>query len=304
MAEWLLHDRTLRELILRADVELLEPLRVGRGRAITLSSPTDLPVVKVRIGGQEVPVIPGSSWKGVFRSTAYKLAPLRRLGHKVCTGLAGRGEAAPCFDKEVEPRTSLSEKIDKLEQGDELGGPQEAAKLIMERACILCKVFGSVSYASHVYFADSPPKKGQFRLGYRTMVSLDRRTGTVAPRRLFTPEYVEPGSIFSFELRALNLPNYALGLLADVIEEIQAGRVRIGGFKSRGFGKVRFTNLSADIYDFKAGGRPGKLSALDDYDEEVDVLGQPWSRHEDALELLRALREVWIRVAPNLPGPS
>lgn len=301
--EWVLHDRLLRAAVLRAHVKLLEPLRIGTGRAITLTSPTDLPVLKMKIEGKVVPVIPGSSWKGVFRSTAYLLAPLRHLGHKPCTGLAGKGESALCFDREVEGMGKLSEFIDRIEQGEEPGGRELAAKIIMERACLLCKIFGSVSYASHVSFANSIPL-GEFKIGYRTMVALDRRTGTVAHGKLFTPEYVEPGATFSFELRADNLPNYALGLLADIIEEIQAGRIRIGGFKSRGFGRISLTNITIDIYDFAVGGRPEELKALDKFDEDAKIRGEPWSKHEDAIQLLSNLREVWIKVAPKLPGPS
>ena len=301
--EWVLHDKLLRTAILRAHVKLLEPLRIGIGRAVTLTSPTDLPVLKIRVGDRTIPVIPGSSWKGVFRSTAYLLAPIRRLGHKPCTGLAGKGEIAPCFDREVEDRGKLSELIDKIEQGEEPGGRELAAKIIMERACLLCKIFGSVGYISHVFFTDSIPLS-EFKIGYRTMVALDRRTGTVAHGRLFTPEYVEPGAIFSFELRANNLPNYALGLLADIMEEIKAGRVRIGGFKSRGFGKVSFVNITIDVYDFASGGRPGELKALDEFDKDVKVEGEPWSNCEDAIKLLKDLKEVWIEVAPRLPGPS
>ena len=298
--EWVLHHKLIREVTLNASVEALEPLRVGVGRATTVTSPTDLPVVKLRVGEREVPVIPGSSWKGVFRSTAYKLALVRNVGHTLCTGLAGHGEGALCFDRELEEGQRLGVLIDGLEQEGTAKAFRKAAELIMKHACILCKVFGSVGYASHVFFADSLPKNGRYRLGYRAMVALDRRTGTVA-RGPFTPEFVEPGSVFTFELRAVNLPNYALGLLADVVFEIQAGRVKVGGFKSRGFGRVRFTDITLDIYDYELGKRPeDRLKPLDGFDEEVEIEGEPWARHEDALALLRALQEVWIEVAPKL----
>ena len=298
--EWVLHHKLIREVTLNASVEVLEPLRVGMGRTTTITSPTDLPVVKLRVREQDVPVIPGSSWKGVFRSTAYKLAFLRNIGHEVCTGLVGRGEAAPCFDRELEEGRKLSAIIDGLEQEGTAEAFRRAAELIMGRVCILCRVFGSVGYASHVFFADSLPKDGKYALGYRAMVALDRRTGTVA-HGPFTPEFVEPGSIFNFELRAVNLPNYALGLLADVIFEIQAGRVKIGGFKSRGFGRVRFTDITIDIYDYELGGRPeDRLRPLDEFDREVEIKGKPWAEHEDALTLLRGLQEVWVEIAPKL----
>ncbi len=298
--EWVLHHKLIREVTLNASVEALEPLRVGVGRATTVTSPTDLPVVKLRVGEREVPVIPGSSWKGVFRSTAYKLALVRNVGHTLCTGLAGHGEGALCFDRELEEGQRLGVLIDGLEQEGTAKAFRKAAELIMKHACILCKVFGSVGYASHVFFADSLPKNGRYRLGYRAMVALDRRTGTVA-RGPFTPEFVEPGSVFTFELRAVNLPNYALGLLADVVFEIQAGRVKVGGFKSRGFGRVHFTGITLDVYDYGLGGRPeNRLRSLDEFDKEVKIEGEPWAKHEDALALLRALQEVWIEVAPKL----
>ena len=151
--DWVLHHKLIRELTIRASIRAVEPLRVGVGRAITITSPTDLPVVKVFKNGREIPVIPGSSWKGIFRSTAFKLALVRGIGHRPCTGLAGRGEAAPCFDREVEEGRRLADTIDRLEREGTPDAVRRAAELVWEKACILCKIFGSVGYASHVFLS-------------------------------------------------------------------------------------------------------------------------------------------------------
>jgi CRISPR-associated RAMP protein (TIGR02581 family) len=269
--EWIGHHILLRRVVFEGVVENVEPLRVGSGRGLALEAPTDLEVLKVRDprSGQSVPVIPGSSWKGVFRSTA--VAVLRTLGINVCDGV-------PRLSCEVEAKElkglSVQEKLKYFIEG--LPGTGRGL-------CLLCLVFGTASFTSHVAFHDSVPISSDFKLGYRTGVAIDRRTGGVRRGALYTVEYVEPGARFSFKLEAKNLPNYALGLLAQVIMDIDAGMVKVGGFKSRGFGGVRFNELKIRV--LKPGDRV--LEALDPIDSPVELTGD-WRRD------LEALREAFM----------
>ena len=288
--EWMRHSVWLRTFKLDAKVRLKAPLRVGVGRAVSLTAPTDLPVLKIsfqlRDGRSlEVPAIAGSSWKGVFRSTAYRLAKAHKL--KVCEGLGEQNCIKPL---ERQLRNLLGQ-----------GSTSEALALVWENVCILCKIFGAPGLASKVIFEDSYPAglrngEPQFDLGYRTGIAIDRRTGAVFRRALYTVEFIQPGCEFSFSMTATNLPNYCLGLLMACLLEVEAGRTRIGGFKSRGFGKVGFEELRIDVLRPAGSGARG-LESLDGQDEALEEFGEPPWEGEDAWRIVRKLAEVWRRYA-------
>lgn len=256
---WVSHTPTIRTVFILGKVINKEPLRIGSGKTIALTSVTDLEVLKVynnKIGGY-VPVIPGSSWKGVFRSHAVSL--LRSYGVNVCDGVPG----ATCLkgDEWISYRDyGLQEKIRAIVDGE-------------LRMCLLCLVFGSAGYSSHIRFSDSQPLDS-WRLGYRTGVSIDRRTGAARRRALYTVEYVEPGAVFDFSIMAKNVPNYVLGLLITIMNDISSGVVKIGGFKSRGFGWVEFKDLRLEVVNSRGQKILGKLEPLDPIDKDVEIKGE------------------------------
>ena len=98
------------------------PLRVGSGETL-LSSAVDIAVIRINYKGKEVPYIPGSSLKGVFRSFAESI-------------LASKG--VPIHSP------FESEKMDEEEQN--------------KTVCEICGIFGGTHIASHVRIYDSYPK--------------------------------------------------------------------------------------------------------------------------------------------------
>ena len=226
----------------------------------------------------------------MFRSTAFSIANIEGL--KVCEGLP----EASCM---------RGDEFERMERRGE--GTEERIKAVVSgevRACLLCLTFGSPGLSSHVSFGESYPQ-GSYALGYRTCVAISRRTGAAYRRALFTVEYVEPGCKFGFKLIAENLPNYALGLLAEVMEQINAGLVKVGGLKSRGFGRVHFEDLELFVYSPKPeewGVHDGCLKPLDPVDSEVEwPAGMDTRiRGEEALEVLEELREAWRNALDKL----
>ena len=269
---------------------------MGAGPGRALFEPVDLVVLKVKVSGKEVPVIPGSSWKGLFRSTATSLA--RSAGLAVCDGVPG----STCL---------RGDEFYELERGG--GSVEEKASTIVDakvKVCLNCLIFGSPSIHSHVMFSDSFVE-GEYSLGYRTCVAIDRRTGAAYRGALFTVEYVEPGCMFNFELRAENLPNYALGLLAFIIDLIGLGIVRVGGLKSRGFGKVHFEDLRIAVYSplhELYGVDDGQLKPLDPIDSPVAWTGSTGrvasAEGNEARNVLGKLREAWDRSLESLKKVS
>lgn len=293
---WTSHALLLREVLLEGYLVNRGPLRIGAGEEPPLGSAAKLIVIRVNLSGRLVPYIPGGSLKGVFRSAAVPLVKLKGLS--VCTGLSGE----TCMDQKS-PEFGGASLLNKIQEVMKREGSRKAIELFHEKACLLCKVFGSPSFTGHVEFDDAYPigENGEVldvAVGVRTGIAINRRTGAVYREALYQVEYVEPGARFRFSMRATNLPNYALGLLAKIVRMLNEGWVRVGGFKTRGFGEVaveglRFRARGATVQD-------KKLLAVDNHDREVDLAGtaeivQGWlsASGGKAWSALDKLEKVW-----------
>ncbi len=296
---WSAHSVIIRETVLEGYLVAESPLRIGVGRESPLGSAVDLAVLRVNLNGKLVPYIPGSSLKGVFRSTAIQLA--NRKGLTVCSGLS----KGTCMDLRY-PEFDGKTLLEKIQEEIRNRNYRRAIELFHEKACLLCKVFGAPSFTGHSEFNDSYPinEKGEVQdapVGVRTGIAINRRTGAVHMGALYQVEYVEPGARFRFSIRTTNLPNYALGLLAKILRMVNEGWVRVGGFKTRGFGELRVEGLR-----FAASGatvQGSKLLAVDEKDQEVDLSGDVSSTQrgleasgENAWRVLAKLEEVWDSV--------
>jgi len=276
------------------------PLRVGAGREPPLGSAVDLAVLRISMGGRSVPYIPGSSLKGVFRSTAVQLARLKKLS--VCSGIV----PDTCMDW-ASPKYGGVTLLSFIQERLRAGEADEAIRAFHESACLLCKMFGAPSFTGHVTFSDAYPidERGallEVPVGVRTGIAIDRRTGGVYRGALYQVEYIEPGARFRFSISATNLPNYALGLLAKILRMLHEGWVRVGGFKTRGFGRVHIDGLRVALWGPTVVG--SKLAAVDERDLEVDLSGLARQEGDRLLaegpaawHVLGKLEEVWEHAA-------
>lgn len=301
--QWLSHSILLRETAFEGYIVNVEPLRVGSGREPPLGAPVELAVVRIGYKGVNVPYIPGSSLKGVFRSYATLLA--KHYGLEVCTGLSREtcGELKTVTTADGKEK-KLSDYINELMER----GSRDALKVFYENACLMCKIFGSTRYMSKVSFSDAYPigENGQVidvKADVRTGIAIDRRTGAVQPGAFYRVEFVEPGARFRLNVRCKNLPNYAIGLLSLILRRMNEGLIKIGGFKSRGFGAVKIEGLKFRSRDFAKEPSLVMSSLEPDVDEDVDLsnvakLEGGWivSEGEDAWRALEKLAEAWVRV--------
>ena len=296
---WSAHSVIIREVVFEGSFVTESPLRIGVGREPPLGSAVDLAVLRMSLNGKLVPYIPGSSLKGVFRSTAIQLA--NRKGLTVCSGLS----KGTCMDLRY-PEFDGKTLLDKIQEEIRNRNYRRAIELFHEKACLLCKVFGAPSFTGHSEFNDSYPinENGEVQdapVGVRTGIAINRRTGAVHMGALYQVEYVEPGARFRFSIRTTNLPNYALGLLAKILRMVNEGWVRVGGFKTRGFGELRVEGLRFAVSGATVQG--SKLLAVDEKDKEVDLSGDISSTQrgleasgENAWRVLAKLEEVWDSV--------
>lgn len=301
---WTFSSILLRETKFEGHFVNIEPLRIGAGKEPSLGAPVDLAVLRVCYEGVELPYIPGSSLKGVFRSWATVIAKSR--GFRVCSGL-GREVCGNIINVKVNgKKVKLNDYIERLLKEDR---SNDAMQLFFKHACLICKIFGAPLYVGKVRFSDAYPidqhgKLLPFSTGIRTGIAIDRRTGAVFRRALYTVEYVELGAKFKFAIRCINLPNYALGLLALILKMIHERQVKLGGFKTRGFGTVKVEDLKFSNRDFATKLPPIMRSLEPNIDEEVDLSGvaelkDGWiiSEGDQAWSALKKLEEVWNRVS-------
>ncbi len=227
---WFTHLTLYRELNLGIKYTTLSPLRIGASRAKSFFSIVDLQVIRITLDGKEVPYIPGSSLKGVFRSTAEML--LRSYNKRVCS-------MGQCSIENIENKTRDELLQDAIKEYNRTGTNIERVISILDGYCLICKIFGSNTYASHIIFNDAYPVT-DVSVGVKTGIAINRRSGAVKKGALYQVEFVNPGATFNGNIKFINLPNYVVGLILYIITKmLNHGIVNIGGFKSRGFGNIK-----------------------------------------------------------------
>ncbi|MEM1546482.1 MAG: CRISPR-associated RAMP protein Csx7 [Candidatus Methanomethylicia archaeon] len=274
MTQWFVHDYLYRVLNVKLSFEAKSPFRIGAGKSTSLTSPVDLQVLRININGREVQYIPGSSLKGVFRSVSEFIA--KSNGINAC--MAGN-----------ECKDNYNRKLDDALRSRNL----DEVRKILASYCLICKLYGSGSYASHIIFGDMFPE-GDIAIGVKTGIAIDRRSGTAKRGALYTVEFIMPGSIFKGNITLINTPNYAIGLLSYVIKLINDGVIRIGGFKSRGFGQfsVNPMEINGEIIHNNKVMKISEVDIfepLDEFDSEVNIadVGRNYAK------LLERFRIAW-----------
>lgn len=213
-------------------------LRIGSGDVGAFDA-VDLPVIKDVDG---CPLIPGGSLKGVVRSTVEALV---------------RGAQAPG----TKPRETALWACDPLAENDSelvakgCGHHEQSQRrdIDPEKHCPVCQLFGSHVIASHVRFCDAmlrisdgDRRRGRIPLEIRDGVSIDRDLRRAAGKRKFDFEVVSPGAEFAVEVFVDNPKPWLMGLLMMGFDQLAEGFTALGGFTSRGLGRVdlRWSSLS------------------------------------------------------------
>jgi CRISPR-associated RAMP protein (TIGR02581 family) len=231
-------------------------LRIGTGRASTVSG-TELPVMR---DAHDRPLIPGSSFKGAWRSHLEALvrgmappgADLRRFA---CDPTSD--EADHCLS---------AQRVRALK--DEYGNNDAGlAQAVADGSCLVCQTFGSPWLASPVRVRDLPVADGEWfgQFQVRDGVAIDRDKGTVSEGRLYDYEVVPAGTRFELHVVAENLVPWQWGLLWLGLRALRRGDVALGGFTSRGLGwvklkerKVRLIKGAGALLDLISGAEAGE----------------------------------------------
>jgi CRISPR-associated RAMP protein (TIGR02581 family) len=222
-----------RRYVFRGSLELQTALHIGGGGE--LLGVSDSPILR---GPDGKPFIPGSSFKGAFRSTVEKLA-----GVLPTVRTCALTDDASCAGPQGKQQRALNQRR-REERWDE-------ARLVRELAaalCDTCKLFGSPYAASKLRFADLHPPDGEEPVTQvRDGVGIDRDSERAVEGIKFDFEVVERGTAFRCELILENPTPTDLGLTCLGISEYLAGFGGLGGKRSRGLGSCRLSEL--EIYE-------------------------------------------------------
>ncbi len=197
--------------IIEADIINLTPIsiRAGKNKAFI----TDNPIVLIN----NIPYIPGSTLKGVLRVEAERWA--RTIGEEICDIMNP--------DKEKDGELWKKENNKNY------------------TPCIVCRVFGGPTVASHIIFENAVAKS--WSIENVTRVAINRYTGGQHVGKLFDVEYISPMSRFSWKIVIENIDilntskskEKEAKMIIYLFKKLRKGDIYIGGYKSVGFGKIK-----------------------------------------------------------------
>ncbi len=246
-------------LRLSGRLRLETSLRVGSGGGGDAGGTADITVVKDVTGA---PYIPGSSFKGALR--AHLEGVLRAINQEyacLCVTIRkGATDGCPTTRDPQKEWPDLEPLKKAIEQSR--ADSSDLDDFYFSKSCKVCRVFGSPHLASKVFVRDLALPDGEEWLGryqIRDGVAIDRDTETASEGKLYSFEAVPAGTEFACEIIVENASVAEQGMVLLGLKGFEAGRVPLGGARSRGLGRVHLEWEQCEEVD---GGDP---TALLDY---------------------------------------
>ncbi len=215
-------------------LHLKTALHIGGGESALGAS--NQPIVRQPDGK---PFIPGSSFKGAFRSTVEKLAAT--AGVWSCGLIEGEG----CIGTRGKEQNNFDESRRKAMAAGKQFVVSEKSK---GKLCYTCQLFGWKDNASKFYVNDLSLIGEDIVTQRRDGVAINRDSERAEDKLKYDYEVVPPTLQFKCELWLENPMDVDLGLVCLGLSEFCSGFAGIGGKRSRGLGNCELRNLS--IYEF------------------------------------------------------
>ncbi|MHA1766093.1 MAG: type III CRISPR-associated RAMP protein Csx7, partial [Promethearchaeota archaeon] len=215
-------DKLICRFIIKGWLTNLTQLHVGTGRDESQFNVIDNPLIRIKYEDEDLPYIPGSTLKGIFRNEIERY--LRSINDK----------EEICYP--YDPNGCNSKKISEI--------------------CSACKIFGNTQLGSHFLISDAILDKGK-GIFSGTIIkpgnAIDRITGTAKSGALYFLETIQPGACFRFEFQIHNIDLKISDKLSNAIKyilrELTAGNLQIGGRRSIGLGKIKI--LEAEVTEIR-----------------------------------------------------
>jgi CRISPR-associated RAMP protein (TIGR02581 family) len=220
---------------------MLTAFHIGGGR-LSLSS-SDSPVV---LTPEQLPFIPGSSFKGALRSTIEKLVP----------SLPSEADLSSCgliepLDDEEKPKSgkplcpTVRQRDITQERREHPGEADNIRMRVLGELCNTCQLFGSPFAAARVNIGDlyMSSKDWNGVIQIRDGVAIDRDSEKARDRLKYDFEVVPASATFDLTITLENATSEDLQLLCMGLSEFVHGFGFIGGKRSRGLGACRLDGL-------------------------------------------------------------
>jgi len=220
------------------EITTKEPLVIGSAESVIAVSEAEIKTIKHHDG---VPYIPGSSLRGVMRSTMerYQAAFTEfNFVHKVQD--KNKDNSVACDLDRIEKEWSKNNR----------NRGQMSVKEKIESLCDLCRLFGANGYGSPLKITDACIISENLKpelLEDRTHVSIDRNTDTARDGSLFSVEAVSKDVTFTgqiifddVELEDDALRDKNLQLFKALLKIFTEFEFYLGGMRSRGYGLCKF----------------------------------------------------------------
>lgn len=234
-------------------LKLETPLHVGAESELTRK-----PIVRLKVNGKYLPVIPAESIKGSLRNLAGKLAKTMEFSNPIVNDAVKyhdkdkhEGENIRKYSSEAEAQIKeifSEEQIEELSLDDKL-------EYYFSLNCPICRLFGGRGVSAKINFFDAYPLVNEERktpkIAAYTSTSIDRNLGVALEGRLYSIEFIEPSKLLRFNLKAI-AENIEPGsnesmVLARLIDCILLDGFTLGGVKSKGFGLMRIDEKNSKI---------------------------------------------------------
>ena len=263
------------ELILTFDLKTESPLYIKSGEDNALDpSATDGKYITTYRNGQLEPFIPGTSFKGVFRSRA------ERMMDDACD-IVGNHEC-------VQEREARGDKKRRIDRWD---GTKRYKK-----SCPVCRLFGSKILRSRIVFSDAYVK-GKYIVGERTCVGIDRITGSSKKGALYNMQYIED-AVFEGKITIQNYERYQLKLILALFKEMEEGFITFGGMTSKGFGYLKGDNFELTVRNYD------KDALLNGYDQKSYYSEKQVNGFENIAQLVADVNFIDLRRDGDIDGKA
>jgi len=225
-------------------------LHIGSGWSV--GGLSDKPIIRT-VDGR--PFVPGSSFKGAFRSTVEKLAAT--IGVSSCGLMENQG----CIGAQGQEQRDFNKLRKDADWSD-----VQLMKELTKNLCSTCQLFGSPYTASAITFSDMLPpsddKLADKMIQVRDGVAIDRDSEKAVDQLKFDYEVVAPAQTFELKIWLDDPSDLDVGLTCLGLNEFVSGFGFIGGNRSRGLGNCQIEGLT--IYELDL--------TVDDADERAKRL--------------------------------
>lgn len=244
-------DKFINRYIIKGELVAVTALHIGAAEDVFSPGGCKNPFLRNAAG---LPLIPGSSLKGVMRSFLETYlssdSGKRRLFEETGYNQGICNRQQPCADIKTNSKLKdlLKDRGADAEKklSDYLYGPKSKGGL-----CIICRIFGSQCSAAKFSIRDAGVLNGTFQDGFeiRSGVSIDRNSGTNVDGNKFETEVVPEDTHFSFCAVLENADSTEWEVVKKLLKALELGMIPIGGMKSRGLGEIKLVDTQYQYID-------------------------------------------------------